>query len=490
MSAINTLRIHNGVVISCRYSVPAYLEQHSLKRLVERAIARSVLDHPVLCAGLANENSEKPVWIQVNKLDLGFHVQWRDVDAVPVEARDKIFREVIQPYIDLPFRDLETRPAWSITVLKPTEDSDWMEVVFAFSHLLGDGVGGKIFHETLLQHLRAEDRKPEDLALKDGVLTVPTWTLASFTPPPEKLIHFTFSPGWTAAHLWRELRPPMFAPKTNKRWMGMCSDKPVTTRWLVFTIGTPEAANILEACRQNKTTLTGLLHALALVSFCALVPENKATMFVGDTPINLRRFARHGTLDPDKMMMSVVSMFSHKFDSVVRDIRRQLTGGNAAADTGSADGLTPIVWEVAADVRKELAQKLQQGTHNDSTGLAKFLSDTLGYFRQEMKKPRKGVWEISNMGVISNESHDVAPLPEREDWSIDQCIFLQSAYGVGAGYDVSLAGVKGGPVTFYCSWGEGPFPDELCLEVSKHIESRLMSLAQHGRFDHDTLGAL
>ena len=443
-----------------------------------------MLEHDILCVGLVGENSTKPVWVQLNTLDLGFHVQWRNIDENSPEAYETAFKEAVQAQIDLPFTDLETRPAWRITVLKPTEGtSNWIEVLFYFNHVTGDGVAGRIFHQSLLSNLResaAKGNTDDELPLKGNVLKLPNFTKTTFTPPPQELIDNSFSPSWALATLWHELKPQVLTKRGDIGWVPLWDGAPTATRWRLFHLDAAKACRILDACRKHKTTLTGLLHALTLVAFSANVREEQATEFTGDTYIDLRRFITDKPIDPENTMFSVVMSLSHNFDkSLVGKIREQIGKNTSIA---VPDDQSLAIWEVAADVKAQIVRRIEYGTRNMDTGLINFIPNTKKYLEQELKKLRKTIWGISNMGVVSNDLADNDPKSSDKDvWNVDRCILTQSSFKTGEAYDISVAGVKGGSISICFIWEQGIIPDDVGVNIAKNIEAQLINVT--GIFD-------
>jgi hypothetical protein len=163
---------------------------------------------------------------------------------------------------------------------------------------------------------------------------------------------------------------------------------------------------------------------------------------------------------------------------LVGRIREQIAQENLDANPGKADKLERTIWEVAADVRSQLVKKLQQGTHNDMTGLKKFVRDPRKLYLQMAEKPRNTAWNLSNIGVISSEIRGQIPESSDNTWSISRCVFMQSVFSAGAGFEISVGGVAGGSVSVACSWQEGVITNELGNSLSKTIETWLLNLAR------------
>ena len=67
-----------GVVVSCQYTIPSTLRARPglpLRVLFERAVAQTVLEHPLLQVGLVGEGSTRPTWAELQQVDLSWHIE-------------------------------------------------------------------------------------------------------------------------------------------------------------------------------------------------------------------------------------------------------------------------------------------------------------------------------------------------------------------------------------------------------------------------------
>lgn len=124
-----------------------------LQHVLFGAVARVVSDSPTLRASIKDSESRKPVWIHIINLDLNQHVEWISYsESTDVEGtlQDKIRSE-----LDTRFTDLSIRPGWRVVVLQHSRD-DMLDVIFTWNHATTDGMGGKLFHDKLLEALATE----------------------------------------------------------------------------------------------------------------------------------------------------------------------------------------------------------------------------------------------------------------------------------------------------------------------------------------------
>ena len=492
----------------------------------------------MLCAGIGGEDSWRPVWRQIESLDLGVHVEWRDVGEEVAssssleETFEGAFRKAVIEQIDAPFADVGTRPVWRIVVLNPVprteggverwrSNSNWIEVLFCFSHVVGDGLAGKIFHETLQRNLRAStidnNNTDDPLPLKGDILQLPRFTKSTFTPSPQDLLTYTMSPTWALATLWRELIPP-FLTKPERSWIPTRTNTNIKeaqppTRWRLFHVDAARTSRILAACRRHGTTLTGLLQALALVAFAARVSPELADEFSSETYINMRRFMKSGEskIELEKTILSAIMVLNHKFDrSLVTRLRQLLAAESKGRDVDEStstatpgggqeegeeidkeeDELERAIWDVAADARARIVDRIERGTRDVENSLMGFVPDARAYYEQQLLKPQTTIWGVANIGTIRplpapdsggqgglREGRDGDEEDDEDAWKIERCVFPQTAFRGGDVFDMSVAGVQGGPVSVCFLWEAGILSDEMAEGVAADIEARIDRIA-------------
>lgn len=85
-------------MVICRYEVPADLLLESpattIPATLQAAVARTVLEHPLLQVVQFKEDSASPAWRQVDEIDLNLHIHWH-----PISAQDDYENQVKQAAI-------------------------------------------------------------------------------------------------------------------------------------------------------------------------------------------------------------------------------------------------------------------------------------------------------------------------------------------------------------------------------------------------------
>ncbi|KAI1080887.1 alcohol acetyltransferase [Whalleya microplaca] len=434
VSAHHLLRTACRTIVTGRYAIPADSSFQVLAPILEQALALTILEHPLLTVGLASEDSKQPSWVRVKHIDLEGMITW--TQAPESDNYDQFLEQVLMKHHDTPFPDLETVPGWRLTVLRNSDiPLRYIDVAFHYNHANIDGISGKIFHKALHRNLNLVSGGNTDalraVEMDCHILHLPQDL--QLPPTQEDLMKFPISPSFLISTAWKGLRPSFFVPEEFARWAPIQASPNETTLQL-FTAEAADMRHLLSACRKNRTTITGLFHALVLVSLSQRLPNQPG--FVGGSTINTRRFIEDDTLDPDNLMGNFVTLMTHFFDSKFVSALR----ARARSSDNSIAGLQDLIWEVAARIRAELTQKLERGTADDMMGLVGLMAkgDFRPILKSEMKKHRECSWEVSNLGTM-----DVST-PEGTEWRVEQLISSQSAVANGAAILIFPISVKGG----------------------------------------------
>lgn len=523
------LRFLGGTIVNGRYTVPESLAAPGLHARVvaqvEDALARAVLEHAALRLDVVDADTRRPAWVAVDEVDFAHHVQWEDVNEADTgSAADYgvMLRERIEKLLDEPLARIAGRPQWRVLVLFKKDERPFLDIVFVYSHALGDGTSGKIFHQTLLRLLNASaflsastptpasaptsmaqpekeaETEPSASALANRVLRIPS-TARPLPPPIEKTSRFPLSAKFAISTAWRELRPKGLAPlrPSHAHWAPI-RPTPFRTRLRVFDVEPAVLGGILAASRAHRTTVTGLLHALLLVSMASHVPLADAAAFVGSTALDLRRHvdAPCPGLDPKRTMANYVSQMMHEFDAdLVREVREAMSSGgeqHEAVGGGDGDGalspaLVSLIWQCAARVRREIEKRLDQGLKDDLVGLMKLVPDWRAQFRTEASKARPYSFVVTNLGVLDGaetkpdeemEGNSGGDSPVAEYWTAEHSMFAISTEVCGAAFQVSPISVRDGALCVSCSWQDCVVDVKLGEAIVADLEAWLRFLGR------------
>lgn len=435
------------------------------------------------------EDSKKPSWVRLDHIDLHNHIEWRTV--LESQTYKEVLLEVLEWQVNHRFACLETRPHWRSVILRPA-NSNFIEVIFAWDHTTGDGKSGKIFHDSLLECLNLESSRNHAGPLQGRSFEIPAMAL---TPPLDHLLKLPVQWNLILSEAWRVLAAfsQSLATAYSATWAPI-ETKSCTTRLSSLTVDEDALPVVLEACRQHRTTLTGLVHALLLVSMASRLPKGKARAFVSGTPVCLRRFieaspSRVPNSDMDHVVANSVTYWSYKFEeSIIAKIREQIS--DLKTRLGSDVDLETTVWSVAMALRQDLSKRLKSVTKKDKMGLMGLIGDWRSFFKDEIKKPRTHSWEVSNLGVMNGEVlKEKEKLYIGDKWTIKRATFTQSASVAGPGLCLNLVTVRGKALNITCSWQLEVVDDRLAEGLSSDLDVWLNGLGRTGRipldFSHD-----
>jgi hypothetical protein len=227
---------------------------------------------------------------------------------------------------------------------------------------------------------------------------------------------------------------------------------PYQTRVRNFTVNSDAVMKLVSACRLYHTTLTGLNHALCLVSLSTALPG--ADGFVSRAPYDLRNILAANTeqypwLQPKESMCNYVSVIDHEFGPELISMIRSYLYATSSSEKLPTD-VMDIVWSVSARVRSEIQTRLDHGTSNDLIGVMKLCPDWNTQQRSEMRRTRYLSWLVTNLGVLDGEGS--ASVGEGEAWSLRRAELTLSAETPSAALSVSIMTVKGREMCVTCSW--------------------------------------
>jgi hypothetical protein len=378
--------------------------------------------------------------------------------------------------VDGIFPELEIRPGWRILILCQ-ETTNTMEINFTWNHPHADGISGKIFQEDLCQSLNTQTLQDEKTQQNGDSFVVELPQVPQLPPPIEELCKLPLSLNFIAKMAWAEFGPASLA------WTRPCLANwapfqlsPYKTQFRAFVVEKDSLSNILSACGQHKTTLTGLLHGLTLVSIASRLDQETAPAFESGTTVDMRRFLpsnppAYPWLQPTKTMGNYVTIMSPQFDSpLVSQIRSHMS---------PADKTLPLpveliqqVWSISARVRGEIKRKLDMGLKNDPVGAMRLVKDWRQQMSDTAKRPRQFSWWVTGVGVLEHRSEldkmttsmPDNSLPE-DSWVVNRAQFAFSTETTAAAFNISPMTAAGNRLTVGVSW-----QDCICdVEMAEHV---------------------
>ncbi|KFA52407.1 hypothetical protein S40293_06012 [Stachybotrys chartarum IBT 40293] len=464
-STRHPLGIYRCVVFTCRYQLACPLTQPQLYA----ALASVVRAHPTLRVGILGQSTNSPAFSHVPELDLRNHVAFCSVDdaASVAEYEDAVADKQGWRH-DLLWQNIETQPPWQLIVVRPPQGlfpAYHEDLVFGYHHSVADGTSGKVFHEHLLAALNTPLGSSHEEASH----------LLSFPDPPvlpeaqQDVIPYRNTLPFILDTLWHGLAPSWLQFPRPRIWYSRNIDfsLPYKTRVLPVDVAPNVLSSLITACRNNSTSLTGLLHALTLLSLSLRLPPDEAPAFVADTPINSRRYVGPAA-DPSLLstLRVLISGTSHTHpSSEVSSVR------NAHADL---DGIT---WAIARRIKNELAATTSRLPVNDPISALAYISDWFQYWRRKDGHPRDSSWEISNIGVLTSD-----PLSQSSTAAITRIIFTNGSMVAGPPIGLGVGSVSGGGLNIGISWQQDAVSEDLIKGLAGDLASYIDAFHETGKF--------
>ena len=428
------------------------------KNSLENAVCKTILRHPNLSTGILNEGTNEPIFVRLDGIDLSDHIEYQEI---PCTDFDRSLEQILETQHSHFFRDLDRRSPWKLIIVHSNAaDSSRVsfEAIFSFHHALGDGKSGFIFHSSILEALNSSR---EAVKLEGWTLKIPK--LVDIPPPIEKQLDFRVSWSFFLERIWEQYNPIPTWMKPSPPWVSTpClrgNSQDYRSRVKFIPIDADQVSQVTSACRENGTTLTGLLQGIIVTSLTLRVAE--ATSFIGGVPYSMR----------------------HLFDSTIREeigvyvsgllIQYPLSVISGLRSSRTDEELTHEIWEVARLYKDKMNAKLAQGPNNLDMGLLPWVKDLTGMFRARMNRPRSATFETSNVGIFAGRK-------ATEKWSLERMVFSQSGQLVDGAVCFNSASVAGGRLVIAVTWLDGAIKERLVDDISRDLEHGLHDIGKRG----------
>lgn len=427
----------------------------------------------MLRVGISHEGSANPEFIALHNIDFQQLIDWRSRTD---HYDDAILQKSLEKQHDQTWQHVDSQPPWKIIVNQPPASQHnagtyFVDISFAFHHVLGDAESGLIFHRDLARALnRNVNVSPSAIDRKHDVLSIKPATnlpgpLEDVVPLRTSWVYIVCIVGFM---IWSKIAPAWLRPDPAKGpWGGpKITFEPFKTSLSIIDIPDSTVSATIKKCREKGTTLTPLLHALILRSLSSRLDSTDAASFRASTPISLRRFANPGF---DRLNTIHCLVTAHSFDykeSLVPTIRA--TGEDS--DAG--------IWSAATSLGQSLSSKVSSLPKNDQMGLLGFVSDWKIFWADKLGTFRNESWACSNAGSL--KMADAGSQANGDAWTIDRLVFTQGALPTGAAFQVSVAGVQNKGITITLSCQSGVIDEALVRAVGEDMEAALSGFASSG----------
>lgn len=498
--AMYLLDQYRGTVLSCRYAIPPRLVPAESRIQLEEAVKVAVVDtvarHPMMQVGMIDATSKNPSWIQLQSLDLTQHIKWLDIGEHD-DFEQKV-QETFRVQLDDRFPDLSIQqPGWKVTVIRQGI-APIMEVLLAWNHPQFDAIGAKVFHEDFLEMLNIAVSGAYERTGLDGDIFRLSQEPPLLPIPIESLKSLPIDAKFLAKVVWEEFRPQFLNRDGSRAVWCPIRSSPYKTQYRAFFMDHASLLTVLALCRQNKTTITGLLNGLVLIAFSSHLNSTVAPAFQSSTIIDHRRnlpSAPPGSpwVRSDRAVSNYVTQLPHRFDTkLVARIRSKLPADASEARDLSAD-LQHELWAISAQNRLEIVRKLNAGLRNDLVGVFKHVTDWEQTMKDIAKKRRQYSWLVTNLGVLdgntstrlsstpttrSPTASDIKSVDDGQKWSISRAQFGLSAEIPFAAIEFAAVSVAGGGMCVAANWMDCAVDTRLGERIMADLERWLVQLAR------------
>jgi hypothetical protein len=429
----------------------------------------------MLQVGMIDATTKTPSWIQLHSLDLTQHIKWLYIGEH--DDFEQTIQETFRFQLDDRFQDVSIkRPGWKITIIRQG-NAPIMEVLLTWNHPQFDGAGAKVLQEDFLEMLnKAENGAYERAGLDGDVLTLPQ--AAPLLPAPiESLKSLPLDLKFFAKVVWEETRPQFLNRDVSQAFWCPIRSSPYKTQFREFFIDNESLSTILALCRQNKTTITGLMNGLALIAFSSHLDSTVAPAFQSSTIVDHRRNLPPAPPDApwvrsDRAVGNYVTQCLHKLDTeLVARIRSKLPADVSKGYDLSAD-LQRELWVASAQNRLEIVRKLETGMRNDLLGMFKYVTNWQQTMSDMAKKPRQFTWLVTNVGILDGGTSD-----NGQRWSISRAQFGLSAEIPAAAIEFAPISVAGRGMCVSANWPDCAVDVKLGERIMADLERWLVQLA-------------
>ncbi|KAL4791859.1 hypothetical protein BDV19DRAFT_392640 [Aspergillus venezuelensis] len=445
--------------------------------------------HPILSTAIVGQDTEEPVFVRPKEgMNLRRHVQVVQPDTCDGGDEIEALRRVLLATHDKMFDDVESVPPWKIVVVPlpgRTQDARTrVYIIFAYSHSVGDGRSGLVFHKTFLEGLRVAHRAHDHSAN----YKVPDLLL--LPPSLENACTLKISLGYLLFTLFGSYLPSFVRKRldfqkedaTDGTWTGEVISYPddpeeFRTGAALLVVPKERLDAVLQICRgKDGARFTGLLNQLivrALSSSPALQVSCTRSVsidnFVGQIVVDLRGMIKSYS---DDMMVNCVSAIYETSHRAQQDIDLKTD---------------PAFWDAVRNTTTRLARSASTLV-DQPIGLVKYLNNVRQWSLEKLGERRGSSYEISNAVVFDPSAATPEPVSAvveqdscEELWGIESMVMSQPANATSCPLSFSLVTTKGADMVLTANWQLGVLgienEDGFVKNVLKNIGGDLIELA-------------
>jgi hypothetical protein len=450
------LGFYHAVIVGAFYEFGDDVDTYSPSSYYQ-PLQQCIEEHPYLRVAIGNAHTDKAFYHHV----LDIHLEQHVVIAGHTTSSDDLsgIQKVLAGDLDKPFPS--GVPPWRITVL-PLRTGCF--IAFSYSHSIGDGWTGAVFHHSFLNAFR---KCPISSRSVDPLVKIPPRPLPPPFDTPDRL---PISWSYLIAPLVAMILPTFVAKLLRLRvsvsavnastWTGSLSRfdaETHRTKVLVHEIEEPTLSSAIRAARDHDAKLTATFHGIVSRALSRAIPDPKYTNFASLTAVNMRRSIG---IPFDEMGNFVSGLYMiHPRDD---------TSGDFSDD----------FWAAArANTHKLMAAA--SALSDQPIGLLRYLFSIRSWLAGRIGKQRDSSYEVSNIGSFDAENN----LSDNSDKTarITKMAFAQPGHVSSSIMAFNLASVKGGNLIYSVTWQQGAlgideknedsFVDSICATVRQDLES-------------------
>ena len=450
-----------------------------------RLLRDCVRKHPFLSVVVTGADTEEPAYEAVPEHNLEDHIVVLTDEETPLpslETELEAFETVLPSMLDRPWP--AHIPPWRIVVLPLSTRASTEAcaphgvkrcfVAFAFSHTIGDGMVGPVFHRTFLDALR-HDMMSETSEITPIIVTDPDLTLPEPFDTPERLpVSWSFLLGPVLAVYLPKFVNNLLGLRAASNiidsgtWTGapMFHDPTRTqgsnSQVKMFALSSAALQSILQAARTHGSKLTAVLHQSIVRALASTLPESdRSKNFVSCTAVNMRSSVG---LSSDTWGLYVSGHY---------EVHARPLPVNGTVSTWSEQ-----TWTDARSLTTALAEcagRLQ----DQAIGLLRYAPSIRAWTLGKIGQRRDASYEVSNLLAVHGDNGSGGGC------SITRMLFAQPGNAGSAPLVFNFVSVREGELVCAVTWQAGALAledkrseDEFVAEICDRVRADLEAVGQ------------
>ncbi|KAL8998340.1 MAG: hypothetical protein Q9169_002553 [Polycauliona sp. 2 TL-2023] len=444
--ARQVLGVYHSVIVAAAYNVPMSIEETTLRAVIPGLLRQ----HPSLCCCIEGGDTAEPKFARLHTINA------KDVLRIVHFEQGQKLAEKLQELHDEPW-PMVPKPLWKLVVMKEPQamtdsrGTSTLHIALVYHHVIGDGLSGKAFHQSLLRELNGLERRGEDL--RNAPESIRTSSLPRLIKPIEKLISFPLSWKFLVQKVAEEYTPSWLFGGPTTIWAGLpnktLDELPYRTRVRIASINAEDLEFLLVTSREHGVSLTSLVTGAIALALATKLPA--ASAFSSITPYTLRRVT--GTSMAEMVNQSTGLETTYSAD--VLDRIRQSSNVHERRDS---------LWTTATWFHGQMQSELTKCPMDNLVGLLPYVIDPVAFYRKKFGRAREATWEFSNLGAFT-----ASPGPSSATWKVDSMIFTQGAQPVGSAFTVNGISVQDRSLTLAITWQDQVVDEDVIDAVADTI---------------------